>query len=77
MIDAVPFDCDDSLKVTIEVPNGEPIVGMGIRKGFTAVTGPSGSGKSVLADAVFSGIYDHIPGDGREYVVSDPDAVYV
>lgn len=77
MIGAVPFDCDDSLKVTMEVPNGEPIVGMGIRRGFTAITGPSASGKSTLADAVFSGIYDHIPGDGREYVVSDPDAVYV
>lgn len=77
MIDAVPFDCDDSLKVTVQVPNGEPIVGMGLRIGFTAVTGPSGSGKSVLADAVFAGIYNHIPGDGREYVISDPDAVYV
>lgn len=77
MIDAVPFDCDDSLKVSMEVPNGDPIVGMGVPVGFTAVTGAFGSGKSVLADAVFTGIYDHIPGDGREYVVSDPDAAYI
>ncbi|MDO5853252.1 MAG: ABC-ATPase domain-containing protein [Thermoplasmata archaeon] len=77
MIDAVPFDCDDCLKVTMEVPNGEPIVGMGIPCGYTAVTGAVGSGKSTLADAIFAGVYNHIPGDGREYVVSDPDAVYV
>lgn len=77
MVDAVPFDCDDSLKVTIEVPNGEPVTGMGIPVGFTVMAGPSGSGKSTIADAVFSGIYNHIPGDGRELVVSDPDAVYV
>lgn len=77
MIDAVPFSHDGSLEVVMEVPNGEPIRGMGIPTGFTAVTGPSGSGKSVFADAVFSGIYNHIPGDGREYVISDPDAVYI
>lgn len=77
MTDAVPFDCDDSLKVTIDVPNGEPIVGMGIPAGFTVIAGSSRCGKSVLADAVFSGIYNHIPGDGREYVVTVPDAAYV
>lgn len=77
MVDAVPFDCDDSLKVTVDVPNGEPITGMGIPRGFTVIAGRSRSGKSVLADAVFAGIHDHIPGDGREYVVSDPDACYV
>lgn len=77
MIDAVPFRCDDLLKVTMGVPNGEPITGLGIPCGFTALTGRSGSGKSTFADALFSGIYNHIPGDGREYVISDRDAVYV
>lgn len=77
MTDAVPFDCDDSLKVTMEVPNGEPVVGMGIPAGFTVIAGRSRSGRSVLADAVFAGIYNHIPGDGREYVISVPDAAYV
>ena len=77
MLDAVPFDCDDSLRVTVDVPNGEPVTGMGIPCGFTVVTGPSRAGKSVLADSVFAGIYDHIPGDGREYVVSVPEAAYV
>lgn len=77
MVDAVPFDCDDSLKVSIEVPNGDPVTGMGIPTGFTVIAGPSRAGKSVLADSVFAGIYNHIPGDGREYVVSVPEASYV
>ena len=77
LTDAVPFDCDDSLKVSIEVPNGEPVTGMGLPRGFTVITGRSRCGKSVLADAVLAGIHNHIPGDGREYVVTDPTAVYV
>lgn len=77
MIDAFPFDCEDRLKVTMDVPNGEPIVGMGIKKGFTIITGPTASGKTSFVDALFSGVYDHIPGDGREYMITSPDAVYV
>jgi len=75
--DARPFECSSDLKVTMEVPNGEPIEGMGIPEGFTLIAGPSRSGKSVLLDAVFAGVYDHIPGDGREYVVSLPDSAYI
>lgn len=77
MSDAVPFDCDPSLRVTMEVPNGEPIVGLGIRKGYTAITGPAMGGRSTLVDAVFAGVHNHIPGDGREYVVTDPTAAFV
>ena len=75
--DARPFECSSDLKVTMEVPNGGPIEGMGIPEGFTLIAGPSRSGKSVLLDAVFAGVYDHIPGDGREYVVSLPDSAYI
>ncbi len=77
MADAVPFDCDPSLKVTVEVPNGEPVTGMGIPVGFTVIAGPSRGGRSSLADAVFAGVHNHIPGDGREYVVSLPETSYV
>ena len=77
MIDAVPFSCSDDLKVTFDVPYGEPITGAGIPKGFTAVSGCSRSGKSTLIDAIYAGVYDHIPGDGREYVISSPDAAFI
>ncbi len=77
MIDAVPFSCDPGLMVDMDVPNGAPIRGWGIPEGFNAIVGPSRNGKSVLADAVFAGVYNHIPGDGREYVISVPCATYV
>jgi len=77
MIDAVPFSCDPKLRVTFEVPNGDPIVGMGIPKGFTVIAGPSRNGKSTLLDAIYAGVYDHIPGDGREYVITSPEAAYI
>ena len=77
MIDAVPFKGSEDLSVTFDVPYGDPISGVGIPKGFTVITGPSRSGKSVLMDAIYAGVYDHIPGDGREYVISSPDAAFI
>lgn len=77
MIDAQPFSCDDNLMIEINVPNAGKIRGMGIPKGFTVITGPSRNGKSALADAVFSGIYNHIPGDGREFVITVSDASFL
>jgi predicted ABC-class ATPase len=77
MIDALPFSGDESLKVTFDVPNGDPVTGIGIPKGFTVVTGSSRGGKSTLLDAIYAGVYNHIPGDGREYVITSKDAAYV
>lgn len=77
MTDAQSFECDDNLAVEIEVPNAGTIRGMGIPQGFTTITGPSRNGKSSLADAVFSGIYNHIPGDGRERVITTEEASFL
>ena len=77
MIDAVPFSCSDDLRVIFDVPYGEPVAGAGIPKGFTVISGNSRSGKSTLMDAVYAGVYDHIPGDGREYVITSPDAAFI
>lgn len=77
MTDAQSFECDDNLAVEIEVPNAGTIRGMGIPQGFTAITGPSRNGKSSLADAIFSGIYNHIPGDGRERVITTEEASFL
>ena len=43
---------------------------MGIRKGINLIVGGGFHGKSTLINAIADGIYDHIPGDGRELVVS-------
>ncbi len=77
MVDAVPFESDQRLRVTFEVRYGDTIQGVGSPKGFTVISGPSRSGKSTLLDSILSGVYAHIPGDGREYVVTSPDAAYV
>ena len=53
------------------------IRGMGIRRGVTVITGGGYSGKSTLLDAISAGIYDHCPGDGREFVITDASAVSI
>jgi predicted ABC-class ATPase len=53
------------------------MTGMGIRKGVTVITGGGYSGKSTLLDAISAGIYNHIKGDGREYVITDSSALKI
>ena len=48
---------------------------MGIRKGITLIVGGGYHGKSTLLKALELGVYDHIAGDGREYVITDSTAV--
>ena len=74
---AIPFEAPDSLRVTFDRPNGGSISGMGIPKGVTLIVGGGYHGKSTLLRAIEGGIYDHLPGDGREWVVIDADAVKI
>ena len=48
------------------------ISGMGIARGITLIVGGGYHGKTTLLRALERGVYPHIPGDGREYVVSAP-----
>jgi predicted ABC-class ATPase len=73
----VPFESPPSLQVTLERPNAGPIRGMGIPGGVTLITGGGYHGKSTLLRALTHGVWNHRPGDGREWVVTDPDAVKV
>jgi len=50
---------------------------MGIKKGVTVITGGGYSGKSTLIDAVEMGIYNHTPGDGRDFVITDACALKI
>ena len=74
---AVPFLSPDSMKVTIPLSDGTKLSGMAIKNGVTVITGGGYSGKSTLLDAIEAGIYDHIPGDGREYVITDNSALKI
>ncbi|MHC4695090.1 MAG: P-loop domain-containing protein, partial [Planctomycetota bacterium] len=73
----VKFKSPESLQVSFELPNAGPITGMGIPKGITLIVGGGYHGKSTLLEALELGIYNHIPGDGREYCVSVPETVKV
>lgn len=73
----VTFQAPEELRVTLRTPHRGPVSGLGIPRGVTLITGPPFSGKSTLLRALADGVYPHLPGDGREYCVTAPDAVYV
>jgi predicted ABC-class ATPase len=74
---ARPFRSPESLRVTLHRPNAGDITGMGAPTGVTLIVGGGYHGKSTLLKALEQGVYDHIPGDGREWVVADPAAVKI
>lgn len=72
----VPFQSPESLNVTIELPN-RSISGMGVPAGISLIVGGGYHGKSTLLQAIQSGVYNHLPGDGREFVITEPNAVKI
>ncbi|TVP78198.1 MAG: ATPase, partial [Gemmatimonadales bacterium] len=70
-----PFRSPPSLEVELPRPCGPPVKGMGIPEGITLITGGGYHGKSTLLSALARGVWNHRPGDGRELVVTRPDAV--
>lgn len=71
----VPFSSPEGLRVTVGLPNAGTVAGMGLREGVSLVVGGGFHGKSTLLRALETGIWDHVPGDGRELVVSLPGTV--
>ncbi len=74
---AIPFHAPETLRVELDRPNAGSITGLGLPTGVTLIVGGGYHGKSTLLNALENGIYDHIPGDGREFVVTDPAAVKI
>lgn len=74
---AVPFAAPEQLKTTLRIPHRGRVSGMLIPAGVTLIVGGGFHGKSTLLQALERGVYDHIPEDGRELVVSDPSAVKI
>ncbi len=74
---AVPFKSPEALEEAIELPSGKVVKGMALPEGLTVVTGGGYHGKTTLLEAVQEGIYDHVAGDGREFVVSRKYTVLV
>lgn len=74
---AIKFQSPDSMLVTMELPHYGTISGMGIKKGITLIVGGGYHGKSTLLKALEVGVYNHIAGDGREYVITDSTAMKI
>lgn len=75
MKDGVAFSSPESLRVTLHLPHRGSLSGMGIPHGITLIVGGGYHGKSTLLKALETGVYPHIAGDGREYVITDESAV--
>ena len=75
MKDAVVFQAPPSMEMTLDLPHHGPLKGMGIKKGVTLIVGGGYHGKSTLLEALELGVYNHIAGDGREYVITDDTAM--
>ncbi|MEL7067837.1 MAG: ABC-ATPase domain-containing protein [Cyanobacteria bacterium J06581_3] len=63
--------------ITLEAPHSGQIQGLGIRAGVTLIVGGGYHGKSTLLRAIEQGIYNHVPGDGRERVVAHSATVKI
>jgi predicted ABC-class ATPase len=82
---AVAFEAPESLRVEIDLLHPveiggsicKSIKGLGIREGVTLIVGGGYHGKSTLLDAIERGVYPHIPGDGREWVIGDRSLVKI
>ncbi len=73
----VKFQSPAELEVSMELPHKGTIKGMGIRRGITLIVGGGYHGKSTLLKALELGVYNHIAGDGREYVITDDTAMKI
>jgi predicted ABC-class ATPase len=75
--DALRFETPESLARTVTLPNAGELRGLGIPHGITLIVGGGFHGKSTLLHALERGVYNHIPGDGRERVATLENAVKV
>ncbi len=77
LVGGIPFESPESLRTEFTIPNRGRVTGMGVPKGVTLIVGGGFHGKSTLLRALERGVYNHVPGDGRELVVTDPTAVKI
>ena len=77
LIKSVPFKSPKNFQIKLKLPSGKEIEGMGIKKGVTLIVGGGYHGKSTILNALELGVYNHIEGDGREYVITDKSAMKI
>jgi len=78
MVNAVPFASPPSLQVSFALPATDATIeGLGIPQGITLLCGGGFHGKSTVLQALQVGVYPKVPGDGREFCVTNPFAVKI
>lgn len=77
MKNAVAFVSPKEFEIELELPHRGAVKGMGIPAGITLIVGGGYHGKSTLLKALEQGVYNHIARDGREFVITQDDAVKV
>ncbi|MBA9941616.1 ATPase, partial [Ralstonia insidiosa] len=77
MNNAIEFKSPKQYEIVMKLSSGKVIKGMGIPKGITLIVGGGYHGKSSLLEAFERGVYNHIAGDGREYVITNQDAMKI
>jgi predicted ABC-class ATPase len=73
----IPFEVEGEALTEVDVPNAGQLKGLGVPAGLTVVIGDVASGRKSFMDALSAGVFNHIPGDGREHVVTVADAVQI
>ena len=71
------FVSPKELEVEFHTQSKGIVRGMGIKEGITLIVGGGYHGKSTLLKALELGVYNHIEGDGREFVITDSSALKV
>lgn len=74
---AVAFTNPSSLEHTVTLSSGRSLTGMAIPRGVTVIVGGGYHGKSTILRALERGVYPHVAGDGREWVITEPSATSI
>ena len=74
---ARPMEAPEALARELRAPHAGALRGLGVPAGVTLIAGGGYHGKSTLLSAVAHGVYDHVPGDGRERCVTVAGAVSI
>lgn len=74
---AIKFISPANMEIEFKTLHHGTIKGMGIPRGVTLIVGGGYHGKTTVLKAIERGIYNHIAGDGREWVITVSDAVKI
>ncbi len=74
--DAIPFEAPRRYSEEVELPSGKVVRGL-VLKRLNHIVGPAFHGKTTLLEAIYSGVWNHVPGDGREYVITEESSFYI